>query len=608
MAVIGISCFYHDSAAAVISKSGEILAAASEERFTRKKYDSRLPVCALNYCIKTAKENGENIEGYVYYEKPLWVFLRLLETYFSTAPRGFSSFLPSMKTWINTKLFTKSNLISDIKKLDNNFKEEQLYFSEHHLSHAGSAFYPSNFKKAAILCIDAVGEAVTTSAWIGNNENIEPLWEINFPDSIGMLYSAFTYYCGFKVNSGEYKLMGLAPYGEPIYKELILDKIIDIMEDGSYKLNMRYFKYHRGLRMISSEFIKLFKHKPRTPEDKITKFYMDIASSIQEVTEEVIIKIVNNLQKTTKLENICFSGGVALNCVINGKILDKTNFKKIWIQPAAGDAGSSLGAALTYRHLHLKKNRIVKENDSMFSGYLGPRYTTKEIESFLKEYKIPYSEFNDIDLCEKTSKYISNGMIIGWFQGRMEFGPRALGNRSIIGDPRIRDMQKRMNLKIKYRESFRPFAPIVLEEHMEEYFNVKNESPYMLITKKLNDKFLYKDRKESEGLDKVNDIRSSLPAITHIDNSCRVQTVNEKRNPKLYCLLNSFKSLTNCPVLINTSFNVRGEPIVCTPEDAFKCFINTEIDILVLENFIIEKSKLKINYKKIFPKQYTIQD
>mgnify|MGYP001433532201 CR=1 FL=1 len=608
MAVIGISCYFHDSAAAVISSNGDILGAASEERFTRKKYDSRFPICALDYCINLARDSGEEIEAYVYYEKPIWVFMRLLETYFTTAPRGFSSFLPSMKTWISNKIFTRKNLSDQISELDSDFNDTKLFFSEHHLSHACSAFYPSPFKESAILCLDAVGEFVTTSAWIGKNNKIDPLWEINFPNSLGMLYSSFTYYCGFKVNSGEYKLMGLAPYGEPKYVNLILDNLIDIKDDGSYKLHMKYFKFHRGLRMISNEFRKLFKNKERLPEEPITQFYMDLASSIQKVTEDLIIKIANNLYDSTKLDSICLSGGVALNCVANGKILDRTKFKNIWIQPAAGDAGSSLGAALGFNYLHKNNVRNVLNQDSMKSAYLGPKFTENTIESFLKEYDVKYQNFSDVDLYPFVAGKLAKANVVGWFQERMEFGPRALGNRSILGDPRIPDMQKTMNLKIKNRESFRPFAPVILEGFQKEYFGIEYESQYMLITRNLSKNFLLNKKSNSRGLNKVNDLRSTLPAITHVDNSCRVQTVSEDRNSKFYKLLKEFYEITGCPVLINTSFNVRGEPIVCTPEDAFLCFINTNIDILVLGNFVIDKKNIDPLIKHDFPKPYTIDD
>ncbi|MBO8240553.1 carbamoyltransferase [Prochlorococcus marinus XMU1412] len=610
MAVIGISCFYHDSAAALISDDGEIIAAVQEERFSRKKNDSRFPFCSVDYCYKIALEKKIEVKAYIYYEKPIRVFMRLLETYFNTAPRGISSFLPAMQTWIKEKLFIKDNIIAELKLIDESIIPEKLYFSEHHLSHAAAAFYPSPFEDAAILCMDAVGEWVTTSAWLGDKENIKPLWEINFPDSLGMLYSSFTYYCGFKVNSGEYKLMGLAPYGNPVYKDLILNNLIEIRDDGSFKLNMKYFKYHRGLKMISSAFIKLFGKPPRNPKDEITQFYMDMASSIQKVLEIAVLRIAKNLQKKTQKKYLCLAGGVALNCVANGKILDKSGFEKIWIQPAAGDAGSAVGCALSYIYKHTKQVRQINKNDSMKSSYLGPEFDNKIIQKYLDKLGIKYHKLEDTLLIKKVSDYLIKGKIIGWFQGKMEYGPRALCNRSIIADPRIKNMQQRMNLKIKFRESFRPFAPAILEEDKEEFFGIKDESPYMLLTRKLNSKFLKEKKSEStyKGTDRVNEIRSTLPAITHIDNSCRIQTISKERNPLFYLLLSEFKNQTGSPVLINTSFNVRGEPIICTPEDALRCFSFTNMDLLAIGNFLIVKSELDSDISKFFLKPYLIED
>ena len=611
MAIIGISCFFHDSAAAVISSEGKILAAVQEERFSRKKHDSSFPFCSLDYCVKIAKENNEEIEAYVYYEKPIRVFMRLLETYFSTAPRGISSFLPAMKSWMGEKLFTKENISKEISLIDENFSEEKLFFNEHHHSHACSAYYPSPFDKSIILCLDAVGEWATSTAWAAEGNVIKPLWEINFPDSLGMLYSAFTYYCGFKVNSGEYKLMGLAPYGEPRYKDLIMNNLIDVNLDGSFKLNMKYFKFHRGLKMISSKFLKLFGKNERLPKEPISQFYMDVAASIQNVTEDIILKITTDLQKKTRFENLCLAGGVALNCVANGKILEDSGFKRIWIQPASGDAGNALGCALSYFYNDNQKTRNPKENDDMSSSYLGPEFNDEEIDSFLKSIDLNKEKIDEDTLVSEIAQKLSRGDVIGWFQGRMEYGPRALGNRSILGDPRIKDMQKKMNLKIKNRESFRPFAPAILEGFQEEYFDLKQESPYMLITRKLNKKFLiktFKKDKNFDGLDQVNQVRSSVPAITHIDNSCRVQTVSKKRNPKFHKLLDKFHKITGCPVLINTSFNVRGEPIVCTPEDAFRCFLYTSMDTLVLGSFIINKAELNNDYKSHFYEPILIED
>ncbi len=611
MAILGISCFFHDSAAAVISENGEIIAAVHEERFTRQKHDSRLPICSITYCIQEAKKKGEEIEAYIYYEKPIWIFMRLLETYFSTAPRGFSSFLPAMKTWITNKLFTKQNLIETLKKIDVNFNEEKMFFSEHHLSHAASAFYPSPFKDSAILCLDAVGEYVTSSAWLGSNDKIQKVWEINFPHSVGMLYSAFTYYCGFKVNSGEYKLMGLAPYGVPKYQDLILEKLIDLKDDGSFQLNMRYFKFHRGLKMISSDFRKLFKHRERYSEEPITEFYMDVASSIQAVTENIVIKMAKHLKKVTNSKNLCLAGGVALNCVANGKILDNCEFENIWVQPSAGDAGNALGSALAFRYLHQQKDRLIMQEDSMKSSYLGPEFSNSQVENFLKSKNIPYSFYEKNQLIKACANNLIEGKVVGWFQGKMEYGPRALGNRSILGDPRIKNMQKKMNLKIKNRESFRPFAPAILEEYKEEYFGMKIESPYMLLTRNLQENFLIKQNtkeKKVRGIERVNDIRSSVPAITHIDNSCRVQSVSKSRNDLFYLLIKEFYNLSKCPILINTSFNVRGEPVVCTPEDAFNCFIHTGMDVIVLGNFKVDKDSLQKGFEKNFDKPFTIED
>ena len=610
MAVIGISCFYHDSAAALVSDDGEILAAAQEERFTRKKHDSRFPHCALNYCLSVAKERNEFVEAYVYYEKPIRIFMRLLETYFTTAPRGLSSFLPAMKSWMTKKLFTRDEIIDEILLIDENFSEENLFFEEHHHSHASSAYYPSPFNEAVILCLDAVGEWVTTSAWEAKNSDIQPIWEINFPHSIGMLYSSFTYYCGFKVNSGEYKLMGLAPYGEPRFTKIITNNLIDIKEDGSFKLNMKYFKFHRGLRMVSSKFIKLFGEKPRDPSAEITQFHMDVAASIQKVTEEIILKIAKELKRKTGKKNLCLAGGVALNCVANGKVLEDAGFENIWVQPAAGDAGNALGCALAFIYNYKKKYRNINPLDSMKSAYLGPQFSDKKIEEFLSDLGIKFQKFNHNQLSKITAQKLSEGSVVGWFQGRMEYGPRALGNRSILGDPRNLQMQKNMNLKIKKRESFRPFAPSIIDGFQDEYFKINQESQYMLITRQLNEKFLLEINKKQNnfGLNKVNQIRSKLPAITHIDNSCRVQTVKKERNPKFHKLLSDFYDLTGCPVLINTSFNVRGEPIVCTPEDAFRCFAFTNIDYLVLGSFLVKKDEIPSEISSKFNKPILIND
>ena len=595
--ILGISCFYHDSAAALIC-DGEILSAVQEERFSRKKHDARFPHNAIEYCLKKHDINFKDIKYVVYYEKPLLTFERLLETYLSAAPRGIRSFIAAMQVWLKEKLFIKSiikkNLISIQNKISLNHINHipELLFSEHHLSHSAAAFYPSPFEEAVILCMDGVGEWATTSAWIGKQNKIKLLWEINFPHSLGLLYSAFTYFCGFKVNSGEYKLMGLAPYGKPIYYEKIIRNLIDIKADGSFRLNMKYFKYHRGFTMTSKKFNELFKSTPRKSESEIKQFHMDLAASIQKVTEEVVIKIAKNLRKDTGIKNICLSGGVALNCVANGKLLEAKVFDKIWIQPASGDAGSSLGAALYTYYEYLDNQRFVNNQDSMNGTYLGPEFSNKEIVSYLNKINASFKSFKDIELFDKVADLISEGKVVGWFNGPMEFGPRALGGRSIIGDPRNKKMQNIMNLKIKFRESFRPFAPSILEEDVNKHFNLNIKSPYMLIVSKVKKELCKKMTKSEEklfGIDKLNISRSELPAITHIDYSARIQTVNKKTNPRYHNLIKAFKKKTGCPTIINTSFNVRGEPIVCTPEDAYKCFMRTEMDVLVLQNQILLK-------------------
>ncbi len=595
---LGISCFYHDSAAALI-KDGEIIAAAQEERFTRKKHDSSFPENAINYCLNHENINLNNIEAVVYYEKPLLTFERLLETYISVSPRGLRSFIAAMQIWIKEKLFLKYELKKRLKKVQNNLEKKASYqipkllFSEHHLSHAASAFYPSNFKNAAILCMDGVGEWATTSAWIGENNKLTKLWEINFPHSIGLLYSAFTYYCGFKVNSGEYKLMGLAPYGVPVYAEKIKQNLIDIKEDGSYRLKMEYFKYHRGFRMTSNKFHNLFGEPPRNKEKEIKQFHMNIAASIQSVTEEIVVKLATSIREETGMENLCLSGGVALNCVANGVLQRKNIFDKIWIQPASGDAGSALGAAYLGWHDYLKKDRKVSRSDKMSGAYLGPSFSNKEIINYLKEINASFESLEDEKLFKKVAHLISEGKVIGWLNGRMEFGPRALGARSIIGDPRNKKMQSLMNLKIKYRESFRPFAPSILEEEFEKYFEMSIVSPYMLQVAQIKEQYKIKSEEDESkffGIQKLNIPRSSLPAITHIDYSSRIQTVNKKTNPRYHALIKKFMDLTGCPIVINTSFNVRGEPIVCNPQDAYRCFMRTEMDVLILQNQILMKN------------------
>ncbi len=595
--ILGISSFYHDSASALI-KNGEIITAVQEERFTRKKHDSSFPKESILYCLKSQNIDLAQIDYVVYYEKPLLTFERLLETYLSTAPRGIRSFIAAMQVWLKEKLFIKKEIKNYLLEIQKELSPSskvvlpKLLFSEHHLSHAAAAFYPSPFENAIILCMDGVGEWLTTSAWIGKNENIKPLWGINFPHSLGLLYSAFTYYCGFKVNSGEYKLMGLAPYGKPIYSNLIKDNLIDIKEDGTFRLDMNYFKYHRGFRMTSRKFHKLFGKPPRKFESKLLQFHMDIAASIQLVTEEIVLKIAKSLKKETGLNKICLAGGVALNCVANGKLLKEKIFDDIWIQPASGDAGSALGAALLIWHKYLNKPRKVNLNDSMKGSFLGCKYEDVDIIEYLKKIKAPYHQVPEKQFFDYIAELIDNGKVIGWFNDAMEFGPRALGGRSIIGDPRNKDMQSIMNLKIKFRESFRPFAPSVIEEDLEKQFELDCKSPYMLVVAQVKKEICKKMDKSQQnlfGIEKLNVIRSSLPAITHVDYSARVQTVNKKTNPRYYKLIDAFKRRTGCPTLINTSFNVRGEPIVCTPQDAYRCFMRTGMDILVLQNIILFK-------------------
>ena len=591
--ILGISAFYHDSAATLII-DGEIIAAAQEERFTRKKHDNSFPANAINYVLSHSNLKMSDIDKIVFYEKPFLKFERLLETYVAFAPRGFKSFSKAMPIWLKEKLFQKQLLLENLRKLgDKNLTEKKLFFSEHHLSHAASAFFPSPFDEAIILTADGVGEWATTTVAIGKGSNLKIEKEIHFPHSLGLLYSAFTYYVGFKVNSGEYKLMGLAPYGKPIYKDLIVNNLIHIKEDGSFRLNQDYFNYATGLTMTNNNFDKLFGQKVRKNEkDKITQFHMDIASSIQKVTEDIMIKLVRNLSEVYKIPNLCLAGGVALNCVANGKILKEKIFKNIWIQPAAGDAGGSLGACLAYWHLELDKDRKIEKEDSMKGSYLGPEYSQEEIVQVLKKLGANFEVYEDEELSLITAKSLSDGDAIGWFQGRMEFGPRALGGRSILGDPRSESMQKNLNLKVKYRESFRPFAPSVIYEEVKDWFNIDCKSPYMLFVAEIVDNKQKKISKEQEGLfgiDKLNVKRSEIPAVTHVDYSARVQTVHKETNPKFYKLLLKFKELTGCPVIVNTSFNVRGEPIVNTPNDAFNCFMGTELDKLVIGNCILEK-------------------
>ena len=607
--ILGISAFYHDSAAAIIV-DGKILAAAQEERFTRKKHDSSYPHNAVEYVLKFSKLKLSEVNHIVFYEKPFLKFERLLETYVAFAPRGFKQFTKSMPAWLREKLFQKNMLMKLLKEHDKYFKDEKkIYFSEHHLSHAASAFFPSPFNEAVVLTADGVGEWATTTVAIGKDKNLSIEKEIHFPHSLGLLYSAFTYYTGFKVNSGEYKLMGLAPYGEPKYTSLIKDNLIDIKKDGSFKLSQEFFDYATGLKMTSDKFHKLFGKEPRdSRKDRLTQFHMDVAASIQKVTEDVMISMAYSLREEFNIKNLCLAGGVALNCVANGKILEKKIFDNIWIQPAAGDAGGSLGAALALWHLELKKERHVSNND-MQGSYLGPSYSQTEIEAELKNINASFEVLDENDLIEKTAKCLKNGDAVGWFQGRMEFGPRALGGRSILGDARSPAMQKNLNLKVKYRESFRPFAPSVLREDVDSWFKINTDSPYMLLVAEVLDGKKIKmtdDEKKLFGIDKLNIKRSDIPAVTHVDYSARIQTVHEETNSKYYSLIKKFKEITNCPVIINTSFNVRGEPIVNTPKDAFNCFMGTEMDKLVIGNCILDKKDQNQDLKKDYKNQFEL--
>ena len=594
--VLGISAFYHDSAAALII-DGKIIAAAQEERFTRIKHDSSYPSNAINFVLEFGGLEIGDVDSIVFFEKPFLKFERLIETYLAFSPRGFQSFIKSMPIWLKEKLFQKKFLIEKIQKhghIEN--LSRKLFFSEHHLSHAASAFFPSPYEEALIITADGVGEWATTTIAIGEKNKIKIVKELNFPHSLGLLYSAFTYYTGFKVNSGEYKLMGLAPYGKPKYKDMILNNLIDVKEDGSFLLNQDYFNYATGLTMTTGKFEKLFGRKVRdAKKDNITNFHMDIAASIQEVTEEIILKICKFAKNKFKIENLCLAGGVALNCVANGKILKKKIFKNIWIQPAAGDAGCALGAALAYWHIEKDKTRLVEKEDSMQGSMLGPKFSKLFIKNFLDKVGANYQELDENEIIKKTSQEITNGKAIGWFQGRSEFGPRALGNRSILADPRDSKMQKLLNLKIKFRESFRPFAPAVIEEEVSNWFDMKEKSPYMLlvaqIREEIKNKANIKEQENLNGFEKLKLGLSQIPAVTHVDCSARVQTVNEKKNGKFYKLLQEFNNKTGCPVLVNTSFNVRGEPIVNTPEDAFNCFMGNKLDILVIENFFLTKEK-----------------
>ncbi len=601
--IIGISAYFHDSAVALI-ENGEIIYASQEERFSRIKHDSSFPNKALKNLLETCKLDLIDIDYVVFFEKPFLKFERLIETYLDFAPWGLKQFLFSMPIWLKEKLFMKKEIIENLKKISSRFNEKNFFFSEHHLSHAASAFFPSPFKKALIFTADGVGEWATTSVAVGEMNSIKIEKEINYPNSLGLLYSAFTYYVGFKVNSGEYKLMGLAPYGKPIYSDLIEKKLIDIKEDGSFRLDQSYFDYSTGFKMTNEKFSKLFKKEARKPETRIQKFHMDIAASIQKVTEKIILKILKSLKQEFNLDNLCLAGGVALNCVANGLIQREKIFKNIWIQPAAGDAGGSIGSALALWHIHFKKNRVLTKNDKMSGSYLGPSYDLNSIKSYLEKIGANFKILEKRKMLRTVAKMISKGKAIGWFQGKMEFGPRALGSRSILADPRNKLMQKQLNLKIKFRESFRPFAPSILEEESKNWFNLDCKSPYMLVVSDVKKNKLVEIKSNLNSLSTINQIRSIVPSITHVDNSARIQTVSRNTNPIFYELISEFYKVTQTPILINTSFNIRGEPIVCSPQDAFKCFMGTNLDVLVIENCVLEKNKqnknLLRNYKKEF--------
>ena len=607
--ILGISAFYHDSAASIL-KEGKIIAAAQEERFTRKKHDSNYPKNAIEFVLKYANLKLSEVDQIVFFEKPFLKFERLLETYVAFAPKGFLSFSKAMPVWIKEKLFQKNLLFNKLKEHDKNYKsDENIFFSDHHLSHAASAFFPSPFEEALVLTADGVGEWATTTVAVGKGNKLDIKKEIHFPHSIGLLYSAFTYYIGFKVNSGEYKLMGLAPYGSPIFEEKI-KKLLDIKNDGSFRLNQKYFNYATGLTMTNDKFHQLFGQKPRNPiNEKLTQFHMDIASSIQKVTEDIMVKLSKSIREEYNIKNLCLAGGVALNCVANSKILKEKIFDNIWIQPASGDAGGSLGAALALWYIDQANERKVSTNDSMNGSYLGPKFSQEVIENELNYIGAKFEIFDNTNLIEITSDLLLKEKAIGWFQGRMEFGPRALGNRSILADPRSKKMQKNLNLKVKYRESFRPFAPSILKEDLSNWFNIDVESPYMLLTAdiKSNKRIeMNEEEKKLFGIDKLNIKRSEIPAVTHIDYSARIQTVTKNTNKLYYDLISKFKEKTGCPIIVNTSFNVRGEPIVNTPTDAFNCFMGTELDYLIIGNCILDKNNQNLNLKKDYKQEFEL--
>ena len=607
--ILGISAYYHDSAAALI-RDGEIISASQEERFTRIKHDPSFPINAIKNVLSFEDIKLSDIDKVVFYDKPFLKFERLLETYLVNSPRGFKSFSMAMLVWIREKLFLKNLLINELNSIQNKFDKSKLAFSEHHFSHAASAFFPSPFEEAIVLTVDGVGEWATSSVSIGSKNNLKIEKEIHFPHSLGLLYSAFTYYLGFRVNSGEYKVMGLAPYGEPIYKDLILEKIVDLKKDGSFKINQSFFNYMHGLTMTNSKFETLFGEGRREPEvDELNKFHMDIAASIQKVLEEIVLRIVSSLFKEYKIPHLCLAGGVALNCVTNGKILKQNIFDNIWIQPASGDAGGAIGAALGFWYNELKKPRKISQKDSMKGSYLGHSYSTKGVKKELEKCEAIYEEYSFDEIINKTTTTLIEGKSVGWFQGRMEFGPRALGARSIIADPRSISMQRDLNLKVKYRESFRPFAPSILIEELANWFDLSSESPYMLLVDLVKKDKLVTISEHNHlltGLDKLKVKRSLIPAVTHVNNSARIHSVNEDSNPIFHKLLSSFFKKTGCPVLVNTSFNVRGEPIVNSPEDAYRCFMGTEIEVLVIENCILFKKDQDTDLLEDYKNKYKL--
>lgn len=610
MRILGISAYYHDAAACLVV-NGKVIAAVQEERFTRIRHDSSFPANSVQYCLKYANLAPCDIDYVVFYDKPILKFDRLLETYLAFAPRGFDAFSKSLPVWLKDKLFQKKTILENLKKsLGDGSWEKKLFFSEHHLSHAASAFYPSPFENAAVLTLDGVGEWATTSLSVGRGKALSIQKEINFPHSLGLLYSAMTYYLGFKVNSGEYKVMGLAPYGEPKYADLIKDHLIDIKEDGSYALNVSYFDFPAGLKMTNQKFDNLFGAPPRNPESEITQRDMDLAASVQIVLEDVLIKLAKGVLRDTGDKNLCLAGGVALNCVANGRLLEHKIFENVWIQPAAGDSGGAIGAALAFYHLGLNQERVKFENcvDGMSGAYLGPSYSSGEVVNILEKCGAKFVEYSYDDALDYAAKSLSEGKAVGWMTGRMEFGPRSLGGRSILADPRSPTMQKQLNLKVKFRESFRPFAPSVLREYVNDWFDLDLDSPYMLIVANVK-KEKCKNLTSANhlfGIDKLNVSRSEIPAVTHIDYSARVQTVDEATNPQYYKLIKKFYEITGCPVLVNTSFNVRGEPIVMSPEDAFKCFMGTDLDTLVIENIVLEKANQDVSLLSDYRNKYDL--